>query len=122
MVKDMTGVLRRVLVRQPPMDVSEWRSLGWRSAPDPVALTAEHEALCGLLEEAGAEVVVAPAAGLDAIYAFDPILVTKRGALLLRPGKEARRAEPESLAPTLTVREFRSRAGSPSRASRRAAT
>lgn len=101
MVEDMTGPLRRVLLRRPPEDVSEWRSLGWRSEPDPTALAAEHEALCGLLEDAGAEVVVAPPAGLDAIYAFDPVLVTERGSVLLRPGKEARRSEPGSLEPAL---------------------
>ena len=31
----------------------------------------------------------------DAIYAYDPVLVTEAGAVLLRPGKEGRRGEPE---------------------------
>jgi dimethylargininase len=94
----MTGALRRVLVRRPPDDVAEWRALAWRSAPDPAALAAEHEALCSLLEEAGAEVVVAPPAGLDAIYTFDPALAFDGGVVLLRPGKEARRGEPDAVA------------------------
>src|SRR5436309_9721622 len=94
----MTGALRRVLVRRPPQDVSEWRALAWRSAPDPAALVAEHEALCSLLEEAGAEVVIAPPAGLDAIYTFDPALAFDGGVVLLRPGKEARRGEPDAVA------------------------
>jgi len=90
-----------VLVRRPPANCSDWRALGWRAEPDPVALAAEHEALCLLLEEAGAEVVVAPATGLDAIYVYDPALVADGRAVLLRPAKEARRSEPAQLAPEL---------------------
>jgi len=94
----MTAPLRRVLVRQPPGDVSAWRELGWRSEPDSAALGAEHGAFCGLLEDAGAEVVVASAEGLDAIYTFDPALAVDDGVVLLRPGKELRRGEPEAVA------------------------
>jgi N-dimethylarginine dimethylaminohydrolase len=94
----MTGPLRRVLVRHPPPDVSEWRSLGWRSEPDVVGLAREHEGLRALLHDAGAEVVVAEPAGLDAIYTFDPALALDGGVVLLRPGKEARRTEPAAVA------------------------
>jgi dimethylargininase len=94
----MTAPLRRVLVRHPPPDVSEWRNLGWCSEPDPVGLAREHEALAKLLEDAGAEVEVAPPAGLDAIYTFDPALALDDGVVLLRPGKEARRTEPAAVA------------------------
>jgi N-dimethylarginine dimethylaminohydrolase len=100
----MTGALRRVLVR-PPLaeDVRGWREHGWRAAPDHAAAAAEHERLCGLLADAGAEVVVShhDPGNPDAIYVFDPVLVGSRGAVLLRPGKEGRRAEPEALAPVL---------------------
>jgi N-dimethylarginine dimethylaminohydrolase len=37
----------------------------------------------------------------DAIYAYDPVLMTDRGAILLRPGKEARRREPNAVAADL---------------------
>ena len=94
----MTGALRCVLVRRPPVDVSAWRDFGWRAEPDPAALVAEHDALCGLLAEAGAEVVVAPPSKLDAIYVFDPAFVVDGGVILLRPGKKARRGEPNALA------------------------
>jgi dimethylargininase len=100
---DMTATLRRALVRRPPADVSRWRELGWRAEPDAVRLAGEHEALCALLEEAGAEVVVAPPSSLDAIYVFDPVLVAECGAVLLRPGKEMRRHEPASLEPSLAA-------------------
>jgi len=98
----MTAPLRRVLVVAPrPEEAERWRDAGWKAPPDPGRLAAEHEAFRGELEAAGAEVVVAETtavSGLDAVYPYDPALVTDRGALLLRPGKESRRAEPEALA------------------------
>ncbi len=87
-----------MLVRRPPADCSEWRALGWRAEPDPAALAGEHEALCLLLEEAGAEVIVADPAGLDAIYTYDAAIVGDAGAVLARPGKELRRQEPDLIA------------------------
>lgn len=100
----MTGDLRRVLVR-PPLaeDTAHWRAHGWRAAPDHPAAAREHEALCGLLENAGAEVVVSrhDPGNPDAIYPYDPVLVGTAGAVLLRPGKEARRGEPAALATVL---------------------
>ena len=100
----MTGTLKRVLVRPPlPEDVARWREYGWRAAPDHPAAAAEHEALRGLLEEAGAEVVVSrhDPGNPDAIYVYDPVLVGADGAVLLRPGKEGRRGEPAAMVATL---------------------
>ena len=100
----MTATLRRVLVRAPrPRDVPSWRDLAWRGEPDAARLAAEHAALCALLADAGAEVIVADGdvGNLDAIYTFDPALVADRGAVLLRPGKPQRRREPQALAPAL---------------------
>lgn len=100
----MWGELKRVLVR-PPMseDVAAWRDFGWRAAPDPVRSAEEHEGFCLLLEESGAEVVVSrhDPGNPDAIYAYDPTLVGREGAVLLRPGKKGRRAEPDATAPAL---------------------
>ena len=96
MTLSMTAPLRRVLVRPPGADLSRWREYGWRSEPDAARIAEEHEGLCAALERAGAEVVVGvpPADGnVDAIYVFDPALVTDAGAILLRPGKESRRDE-----------------------------
>ncbi len=90
-----------MLLRRPPADCSAWSSLGWRAEPDPAGIAAEHEALCAALEQAGAEVIVAPPAGLDAIYTYDAAFVGDSGAVLLRPGKEARRDEPDALVPEL---------------------
>jgi N-dimethylarginine dimethylaminohydrolase len=100
----MTAPLRRVLVRAPlAEDVARWREYGWRAAPDPAAAAREHESFCSLLEDAGAEVVVSShdPGNPDAIYVYDPVLVGRPGAVLLRPGKAGRRREPEELAPIL---------------------
>ncbi len=102
----MWGALRRVLVRRPlAEDASAWRSHGWRAAPDVAAAQAEHEAFCSLLEEAGAEVVVSEhdPGNPDAIYTYDPTLVGREGAVLLLPGKEARRREPEATVASLEL-------------------
>lgn len=100
----MTGTLERVLVR-PPLreDAAHWREYGWRAAPDLAAAVAEHEAFCALLEEARAEVVVSrhDPGNPDAIYVYDPVLVGREGAVLLRPGKVGRRGEPAAVVPAL---------------------
>jgi dimethylargininase len=98
--QSMTAPLRRVLVRRPGA-VERWTDYGWRARPDPARLRHEHESLCALLAEAGADVVLAQSASdgnLDAIYVYDPALVSQRGAILLRPGKDGRRSEPQALA------------------------
>ncbi|MGH3137074.1 MAG: dimethylarginine dimethylaminohydrolase family protein [Gaiellaceae bacterium] len=100
----MTGTLKRVLVRPPLVeDSAHWSEYGWRAAPDHAAAAAEHDALRGLLEEAGAEVVVSrhDPGNPDAIYVYDPVLVGAEGAVLLRPGKERRRTEPTAIASAL---------------------
>jgi N-dimethylarginine dimethylaminohydrolase len=100
----MTGTLERVLVR-PPLaeDVERWRACGWRAAPDHPAAALEHEVFCGHLEAAGAEVVISrhDPGNPDALYVYDPVLVGPAGAVLLRPGKDARRNEPATIAASL---------------------
>lgn len=97
-IQDPTATLRRVYVRAPvPADLEAWRAYGWRGAPDASRAVEEHAAFRATLEESGAEVVVggAPTPGdPDAIYAYDPTLITDLGAILLRPGKPGRRDEP----------------------------
>jgi dimethylargininase len=100
MTQSMTATLRRVLVRPPGTDFSRWREYRWLAKPDATRIAEEHEGLRKVLEEGGAEVVVAAIAAdanPDAIYVFDPTLVSDAGAILLRPGKEARQGEVEAM-------------------------
>lgn len=96
----------RIVVRPPaPEDVGSWQRLGWRAGPDPNRLAAEHERFRLDLADAGATVLEARGepGNLDSIYVYDPVLVTPDGAILLRPGKIARRGEPDALAADLPL-------------------
>lgn len=96
----MVGPLQRVLVCSPRSAgwnqserTSQFRDLGFHHAPDFKLAQAQHEALCGELETAGAEVIALPPGpdlSLDAVYAHDPSLATDFGLIALRPGKANR--------------------------------
>jgi dimethylargininase len=105
--QSMTAPLRRVLVVAPrPEEATRWREAGWRAAPDRARLAAEHDAFRAELEAAGVEVVISetsPESGLDGVYPYDPALVVRDGALLLRPGKESRLGEVEPLGRSLNA-------------------
>ncbi|MEA2603569.1 MAG: dimethylargininase [Acidobacteriota bacterium] len=100
--QSMVAPLRRVLVRRPDAafggaDPAVWH---YTSRPDLAAAQREHDALVDLLRAAGAEVVehAAPQPErADAIFVFDPVLITDRGAVLLRMGKALRRGEEEAM-------------------------
>jgi dimethylargininase len=98
-IQDQTSPLQRVYVRTPvAADLAAWEAYGWRSEPDPARAMDEHAAFRAELERAGATVDIGSARATedpDAIYAYDPVLMTDTGAILLRPGKERRRAEPD---------------------------
>jgi len=99
----MTGELLRVMVCPPahagwnkPEKAVAWRELGFLHAPDFALAQAQHDALCRLLSQAGAEVVCLPAAEsltLDAAYTHDASLATDFGLVLMNPGKKNRKAE-----------------------------
>jgi N-dimethylarginine dimethylaminohydrolase len=81
-------------------DVESWQRLGWHARPDFERLADEHAAFRAAMTTAGAEVIEAHGepGNLDSIYVFDPAIVTPDGrAILLHPGKEGRRGEPEAL-------------------------
>jgi N-dimethylarginine dimethylaminohydrolase len=96
----MTGELLRVLVC-PPRNAgwdltakrAAWRELGFHHLPDFSAAQIEHDALCRLLSEAGAEVVLLATSGtlsLDAVYAHDASLPSDFGLILMNPAKPNR--------------------------------
>ncbi len=104
-VQNGHGTLRRVYVRPPDSAaVHAWADHGWHAPIDLDRAAEEHAAFRAELERAGAEVVVGttPVPGdPDAIYAYDPLLPTDDGVVVLRPGKEQRRGEPDALAADL---------------------
>ena len=102
----MTGKLLRVMVCPPrhagwdrPERATNWRELGFHHAPDFPAAQMQHDILCGLLKEAGAEVACLPPGDsltLDAVYAHDASLHTDHGLILMNPGKRNRVAEAQA--------------------------
>ncbi|HLE20717.1 MAG TPA: arginine deiminase family protein [Vicinamibacteria bacterium] len=100
----MTGVLRRVLICSPkaagwadPKRTSRWRELSYYREPDFTTAEAQHAELRRELEAFGTEVLSLPATedlSLDGIYVHDASLITDGGAILMHPGKPARRGEP----------------------------
>jgi N-dimethylarginine dimethylaminohydrolase len=100
--QSMVAPLRRVAVRAPDAAFGEADPVAWHytARPDLAAARSEHQALVRMLGEAGAEVIVhdEPLTGrADAIYVHDPVLVTDRGAILMRMGKPLRRGEEEAI-------------------------
>jgi dimethylargininase len=94
----MVAPLKRVLVRKPapPAAAEHFANFGYPRAVNHDRAQREHDAFRALLAASGAEVVVAgpdEAGLLDAIFAYDPSLMTDAGAVLLRPSKELRLPE-----------------------------
>jgi dimethylargininase len=94
----MTAPLRRVMVRRPapPATGEEHGAFGYPNPVDHARTEAQHAAFRATLRGAGVDVIEegpdAPGL-LDGIFAYDPSIMTDAGAVLLRPGKELRRAE-----------------------------
>jgi len=101
--QSMIDPLRRVLVKRPEdafaaADPARWN---YTSRPDLDSARREHDALVEILLAAGTEVIDHPEPQperADAIFVFDPAIVTERGAVVLRMGKELRRGEEAVLA------------------------
>jgi dimethylargininase len=101
--QSMVGPLRRVLVRRPDQSFAVADPALWHytSQPDVAIAQQEHDALAAILRRAGAEVIEHSSAQpgrADAIFVFDPALITDHGAILLSMGKDLRRGEEQSMA------------------------
>jgi len=100
----MAGVLRRVMVCSPKAagwnhaeETARWRELTYYREPDLTTAEAQHAELRRELESLGVNVLSLPAGedlSLDAIYVQDASFITEAGAILMNPGKPARRGEP----------------------------
>jgi dimethylargininase len=106
--QSMVAPLRRVLVKRPEESFAAADPAAWHYAgkPDLDAARREHDELARMLAAAGVEVVGHPEPQperADAIFVFDPALVTDRGAIILRMGKVLRQGEEEAMARRLTA-------------------
>jgi N-dimethylarginine dimethylaminohydrolase len=98
----MTATLREVLVKRPGPAFGaafDNPAHGFLHPVDLDVARREHEAFVELLAGLGPTVHVLDTeiASPDLVYTFDPLLVTDRGAIPLRPGKPNRASEPAAI-------------------------
>jgi dimethylargininase len=94
----MVAPLRRVIVQRPapPASADDWKAFGYTSPVDHAATEAEFDAFCGILSDAGVQLIMQEpdnTGRLDSIFVYDSSMVTDEGAILTNPGKEIRRVE-----------------------------
>ena len=96
--QSMIAPLKRVLVI-PPVEVpseTTWQDFGYFKPADAALATQEHEAFIALLQELGAEVIIEENSNpdlQDAIFTYDPSIMTNEGAILCNMGKVLRQPE-----------------------------
>jgi dimethylargininase len=101
--QSMIAPLKIVLVKRPEeaFAVNDPAAWHYTARPDLAIARQEHDALAALLRQAGAEVIYHEEAQpdrADAIFAFDPAIVTDQGAIILSMGKQQRRGEEAAMA------------------------
>ena len=106
--QSMTAPLRDVLVKRPGAAFGaafDDPAHGFLHRVDLVAAQREHDAFVETLASLGPTVHVLEdeTDSPDLVYPFDPLLVTNRGAVPLRPGKPGRRSEPATLEAWMTT-------------------
>ncbi|MBF8289285.1 MAG: hypothetical protein HW391_253 [Chloroflexi bacterium] len=106
--QSMTAPLRDVLVKRPGPAFGaafDDPAHGFLQPVDLDLARREHDAFVAVLASLGPRVHVldAEVASPDLVYTFDPLLVSDRGAIPLRPGKPNRLVEPAVLAAWTTV-------------------
>jgi dimethylargininase len=100
--QSMTSPLREALVHRPDAAFGaafEDPAHGFLTPVDLTAAQREHDAYVELLVSLGVQVhaLDVETDDPDLVYTFDPLLVTDRGAIPLRPGKPNRLGEPAIL-------------------------
>ena len=100
--QSMTAPLRDVLVKRPGPAFGaafDEPAHGFLHRVDLAVAQREHDAFVEILDGLGPRVHVLEAEtdSPDLVYTFDPLLVSERGAIPLRPGKPNRASEPATL-------------------------
>ncbi len=78
---------------------AQWKELNYTNPPDFERAVEEYNEFVRLLERFIPEIHFLPAddrTGLDSIYVHDSLIITNKGALLCRMGKEKRQGEPSA--------------------------
>lgn len=106
------GAIRSILLKHPKdaflsqgnID-QQWRQLNYTDRPDYKKALEEYEIFLGLLREVVFNFHFLPEddnTGLDSIYLHDPVIITKKGAILCNMGKQEREDEPAAVGRYLT--------------------
>jgi N-Dimethylarginine dimethylaminohydrolase len=98
--QEMSGKLRRVLMRRPGQSLASADPAKWHYGPtfDGEKAIAQYKAFADLVAASGTEILWLEDHGdglADAIFTHDPSLMTEHGAILLRMGKPLRMKEPD---------------------------
>ncbi len=75
---------------------NEWKKYNYINEPDYIKAQQEFEQFLSIIKEHVAEIEFLPvseSAGLDSLYAHDPVKFTKAGAIILKSGKKLRQLE-----------------------------
>ncbi len=87
---------REAFVRQQNIN-GQWMDLHYSGPPDYEKAVEEYRSFVALLQRFVPEIHYLPQnenTGLDSIYVHDPVVITERGAILCRMGKQGRKGEP----------------------------
>ncbi|RMD93282.1 MAG: amidinotransferase [Calditrichaeota bacterium] len=105
--QSMVAPIRSLLLKHPreaflsPAKIqAQWQDLNYLAPPDLDRAIAEYEVFVSLLEQFIPEIHFLPAdeqTTLDSIYTHDPVLMTRRGAILCNMGKPQRQPEVQAI-------------------------
>ncbi|MBG9587093.1 dimethylarginine dimethylaminohydrolase family protein [Cytobacillus firmus] len=77
---------------------SKWKKFNYISEPDYMKAQQEYEQFLSIIKKHVGHIEFLPVsekAGLDSLYAHDPVKFTKKGAMILKSGKKLRQPEAE---------------------------
>ncbi len=102
-----TGKIESILMKKPEaawknqqVVDEQWQQLNYPSAPDYQKVLEEYSQFKAIIEEQVKEIHYLPeddSVGLDSIYTHDPVIITRKGAILCTMGKKEREPEPQAI-------------------------
>jgi len=102
-----TGEIKSILLKHPKDAFlsqgnieQQWKILNYTACPDYAKALAEYDYFLGLLRTVADELHFLPEddrTGPDSIYLHDPVVITKKGAILCDMGKAERHGEAEAV-------------------------